>query len=67
MSYYVKVSFFDDQPDLENYDTRDEAGEVYSHSLELADQRVLGDVAGISYGRHLPNGKREVLASRSYL
>lgn len=66
MTYYVKVSYYDEPSDLEEYDSRDEAGDAYSHSLELADHRVMGDVAGISYGKHLPNGKREVFASRSY-
>ena len=66
MTYYVKVSFYNDQPDLEEYATQEEAGDAYSQSCELADQHALGDVAGISYGKHLPNGKRQVSASRSY-
>ena len=66
MTYYARVSYYDEPSEIAEFDTLEEAAESYALTLDLASHNVMGDIAGASYGKHLPNGKREVYASKQF-
>lgn len=62
MRFYVKTSYYDDEPDIELFDTPDEAGECFRNTI---DQRrdlgqAFGDVAQISTGIQYADGHRAI-------
>ena len=65
MVYWVKVSLFDGESDVEEYGEIEEAQEAYSTALDMESDGALGDVARISYGKRA-DGVSKTLAFTDY-
>ena len=68
MLFYVKTSYYDNAPEIDLFDTADEAGECFQATI---DQRrdcgaSCGDVAQISTGIQSVDGKRHIKAAVSF-
>jgi hypothetical protein len=50
MQYYTCISYYNDCPDFESYDSIEDAIEAYQTSIDQAHDKALGDVSRISYG-----------------
>ena len=66
MVYWVRVSYYDDESDTEEYVTLDEAVSAFSDTLDMNHDGVLGDVSRISYGKRDADGKSTRLATRDF-
>ena len=64
--YYVRVAFYDDNPDIEEYGTLDEAQEAFSNSLDAKRDGVMGDVQLISIGKVDLDGKMKRIDAREF-
>lgn len=62
MRYYVKVSYYDDSPDMDTFDTADEAGDCFRATVDCvqANGRQAGDVAQVSTGIVSQDGKLSI-------
>jgi len=67
LTYYTKVSYHDEPSESESFDNEADAHEAYAELIGQALDGALGDVAGCSWGRFLPHGKRRVFASRQFV
>jgi len=66
MVYWVRVSYYDEESDTEEYETLDEAVSAYLEALDMNHDGVLGDVSRISYGKRDADGKSTRLACRDF-
>jgi hypothetical protein len=66
MVYWVRVSYYDDESDTEEYETLDEAVSAFSDALDMDHDCVLGDVSRISYGKRDADGKSTRLGYRDF-
>jgi len=64
--YWVKISYYDDEPEIHDFQSMSEAEESFCEALSMAQDRVLGDVARIGLWRRLPDGSDKRLSCRNY-
>lgn len=64
-AFYVRVAFYDDYADVEEYGTKEEAIEAYINSIDAARDGALGDVATITYGEYI-HGKMSSIARKDF-
>ena len=64
-TFYTRVSYFDQESDIEEYGTVDEASEGYCTAIDMERDNVLGDVSRISYGKYV-NDKMVAIAAKNY-
>lgn len=65
MIYYVRVAFYDERPDIEEYESIEEAQEAYATALEQSADCVLGDVCTISMG-NVVDGKMKRITAKEF-
>ena len=64
--FYVRIGYYDQESDIEEYGTVDEASEGYCTAIDMQRDRVLGDVSRISYGKYQVDGKMKSIDGRNY-
>lgn len=66
MEYFIKISYYDDEPSYAGFDSRDEAEAEFSEALEMMREKVdMGDVARIGLWQQAANGSKR-LAYRDF-
>lgn len=64
MTYYVRVTYYDDNTDVEEYQNIDEAQEAYAETVYAMQDKALGDVYSISCGKTTTDGMKRISAVR---
>jgi hypothetical protein len=67
MTYYTRIAYYDEETDVEEYGTQEEAATAYVTALDArADAgRQFGDCSRISWGR-IVNGKMKPINAKTY-